>query len=142
MLMPTNLECTYSTDELKIQNNNNKGIIINCEDFVALSTNCTKPKSIICPCCTVYFRLFSSKNVLPCPLLTLWVKLLEEIKDLNFLVEKENSQLVIEYYSDGRDIDVHTCILPTDCMKIIPYNYKSFAVTDNDNVLFDTIDSG
>ena len=128
-----------------IENNNITGTIpfTNCEDFVVLSADCSEPKSIICLCCTRCFGLFISKDVLPCPSTTLRVKPLEGTKSLNFRVEKEDGQLVIEHYSDGRDIDVHTCISPTDCMKLHPYDDdQPFAVTVDNNVLFNAIYSG
>ena len=130
---------------LRLENNNLKGTVpfVKCEGFEVLSADCSEPRSIICPCCTRCFGLFTvNEDVLPCPSSTLQVKPFEGTKRLELYVTNQNGQLVTEFLSAGRGIDVIAkCISPTDCLNIDLHG-DPIAVFVDGNALFDKIMDG
>jgi len=111
----------------------------NCDEFMILSSDCSSPKSVICPCCTRCFGLFTvNEDVLPCPSSVLTVKP-QGTTRLDYYVENDNSQLVYEHTSYRAKGLVESCISPTDCMTITSAWEGSFAVAVDGNVVFENI---
>ena len=110
----------------------------NCDDFQVLSSDCSQPITITCPCCTRCFGFFTVKeDVLPCLSSILQVKPFERKGLVNYFVENNNSQLIAEHYSSYRNKDfIETCILLTDCMTLTGYSRLSSSLSVDGTILF------
>jgi len=121
------------------ENNNLEGTIPfeNCENFAILSSDCSAPRDVTCPCCTRCFGLFTiNKDVLPCPSSILSAKPAEGSFRLEYYVENNADQLVAEeaQYKAGTSA---SCISPTDCMTFTALSKDPFSVSVDGNYLFD-----
>ena len=114
----------------------------NCDDFQVLSSDCSQPITITCPCCTRCFGLFTvNEDVLSCPSSILQVRPLEGTNRLEFYIENDYGQLITEQlkYTKHSEV-VEACISPTDCMTVTSTTRNPFVVSVNGNTLFDKIE--
>ena len=132
-----------SLDILRLEDNNLTGTVpfVDCDNFHMLSSDCSAPRSIICPCCTRCFGFFTiNTDVLPCPSSVLQVTALDQTKQrLEYFVENEDNQLITEH-SEITNNTIASCISPSDCMTITSTFDDPFSVAVDGTVLFDKLE--
>ena len=130
---------------LRVENNKVNGTIPyeDCKDFALLSSDCSAPINMECPCCTRCYGIFTTyEDVLDCPSSVLNVRYdsLSNNK-IEYGVENDIPQLVAATWQytrfAGNNFD--SCISPTDCLTLKSQSDAPFSVRVDDKLLYEDL---
>ena len=129
------------------ENNNLDGTIPfeNCENFAVLSSDCSAPRDVTCPCCTSCFGIFTTyEDVLGCPssILNLKYDSLVKVYDkITYRVMNDVPQLIATNsgYERFAGDEFKSCVSPTDCFTLKSMSDAYFNVSVDGNLLFEDL---